>query len=277
MYYVALVDDVNPMAHARLQSAYFTTFPSVFFDGGYGAMVGGASAENPEDVLVPYYEPVIAATAQRAVPALDLLTTLDWLGNNQVRVHVAVGNGVPANTAPPTPTILMGGGHVQPHQSSNFALEATDPEANLISYQWDWGDGQTSEWLGPYNSGATAMASHSWAEYGNYNVKVKVRDPFGEVSAWSAPVAVAVSCCVGRVGDSNGQGGDEPTIGDVSVMIDALFISGSTDIITCMAEADVNQSGGASPTGSDITIGDISMLIDYLFITGPSMGLPACL
>lgn len=84
-------------------------------------------------------------------------------------------------------------------------------------------------------------------------------------------------CCVGRVGDANGLGGDEPTIGDVSVMIDALFISGNPAVIACLAEADTNQSGGSNPLSSDITIGDISILIDYLFITGPSLGLPNCL
>ncbi len=77
-------------------------------------------------------------------------------------------------------------------------------------------------------------------------------------------------CCVGRVGDANGVDGDEPTIGDISVMIDAKFISYSCDnLIPCAAEADINQSGGANPTCDDITIGDISSLIDYLFITGP--------
>ncbi len=87
-----------------------------------------------------------------------------------------------------------------------------------------------------------------------------------------------VGCCVGRVGDSNNSGDDEPTIGDVSVLIDAKFITGSCDgIIGCLLEADINQSGGSNPTCDNITIGDISILIDYLFITGSSMGLPACL
>ena len=86
------------------------------------------------------------------------------------------------------------------------------------------------------------------------------------------------SCCVGRVGDPNGLGGDEPTIGDVAVMIDAKFITGSCDgIIACLSEADINQSGGLTPTCDHISIGDISMLIDYLFITGPSLGLSNCL
>jgi hypothetical protein len=85
------------------------------------------------------------------------------------------------------------------------------------------------------------------------------------------------SCCVGRVGDANGQGGDEPTIGDIGVLVDALFISASPDVLPCLAEADVNQSGGSDPVFEDITIGDISILIDYLFITGPTLGLPDCL
>ena len=85
-------------------------------------------------------------------------------------------------------------------------------------------------------------------------------------------------CCVGRVGDCNILGGDEPSIGDVSVMIDAKFITGTCDgILACLAEADVNQSGGTDPTCGDISIGDISTLIDYLFITGESLGLAECL
>ncbi len=88
---------------------------------------------------------------------------------------------------------------------------------------------------------------------------------------------ICESCCSLRVGDANSLGGDEPTIGDVSAMIDAKFIGGTcTDVIGCLAEADVNLSGSANPTCEDITIGDISILIDYLFITGPSLALPEC-
>jgi len=78
------------------------------------------------------------------------------------------------------------------------------------------------------------------------------------------------NCCSGRVGDANGQGDDQPTISDISVIIDAKFITGTCDgVIACFAEADVNQSGGVYPGCGDITISDIATLIDYLFITGP--------
>ncbi len=89
---------------------------------------------------------------------------------------------------------------------------------------------------------------------------------------------VPLTCCVGRVGDANGLGGDEPTIGDVSVIIDARFISGECDgTVVCPAEADINQSGGVASDCNDLTIGDVSILIDYLFISGPSIGLPDCI
>ena len=58
-------------------------------------------------------------------------------------------------------------------------------------------------------------------------------------------------------------------------MIDMLFISGLP--VACMAEADVDQSGGTYPSRDDVSIGDIAALIDYLFITGQSLGLRDCL
>lgn len=79
----------------------------------------------------------------------------------------------------------------------------------------------------------------------------------------------AKSCCVDRVGDANNSGDDEPTLGDISALIDALFISGDPDVLMCLSEADINQSGGTDPTYDDITLGDISILIEYLFIKGP--------
>lgn len=109
---------------------------------------------------------------------------------------------------------------------------------------------------------------------GDYDVMVVVRNAAGSTFQG---FAIRVYCCSGRVGDVNRSGDDEPTIGDVSVLIDALFIAGDSGIIECLPEADINQSGGDIPQFEDISIGDISALIDYLFITGPSLGLPECL
>ena len=85
-------------------------------------------------------------------------------------------------------------------------------------------------------------------------------------------------CCEGIVGNAWDLTGDYVTISDISALIDAKFIALTCDVLNpCLAEADINQSGGPFPSCEDITIGDITMLIDYLFITGPTkMTLPSC-
>jgi hypothetical protein len=94
--------------------------------------------------------------------------------------------------------------------------------------------------------------------------------PIREIDFHSGTLSYQQSCCVGTVGDANREGGDEPTISDISMLIDAKYIRGTCEgVVGCLAEADVNQSGGATPSCDDITIGDIAILIDYLFITGP--------
>jgi hypothetical protein len=86
-------------------------------------------------------------------------------------------------------------------------------------------------------------------------------------------------CCIGRVGDANGQGTypDEITLGDIMMIVDAKFISESCDKIACLTEADVNQSGGSVPTCDDITLGDIMILVDFMFINPETATLPECL
>jgi len=92
-------------------------------------------------------------------------------------------------------------------------------------------------------------------------------------------LSMACNCCDLHVGDVNGEGGDVPTVGDVSAMVDGLFITGGcAGIAGCLYEADINLSGECYDTRcADITIGDVAALIDYLFITGPAgMDLPEC-
>jgi len=86
--------------------------------------------------------------------------------------------------------------------------------------------------------------------------------------------SLRLGCCFGQVGDVDGVDGEEPTMADVALLIDHLFISKIP--LPCWAEADANQSGGAGAAADDLSIGDVAVLLDYLFITGPSIGLPDC-
>lgn len=89
-----------------------------------------------------------------------------------------------------------------------------------------------------------------------------------------------VDCCIGEVGNVNLSGTgtpaqELPTIGDITMLIDYLFVRETPGDLPCLEEADVNRSYtpvGDPPQplrGSDITIGDIAYLINYLFISGP--------
>jgi hypothetical protein len=85
--------------------------------------------------------------------------------------------------------------------------------------------------------------------------------------SWGGVRCFVIGCCNGRVGDVNGAGGDEPTISDISALIDLLFISQTRP--DCLEECDVNLSGTLNDPPldwGDVTISDISYLIDYLFL-----------
>ena len=60
-----------------------------------------------------------------------------------------------------------------------------DADQNNVFYQWSWGDGSRSEWLGPFESGEQCKASHVWQIKGSYIVKVKAKDIWGYESDWS--------------------------------------------------------------------------------------------
>ena len=79
------------------------------------------------------------------------------------------------------------------HQEYSYTSSATDPDGDQISYLFDWGDGSNSGWLGPYPSGTTATASHTWTDLGTYNVTVKARDVWGATSPVSEPLLVTIT------------------------------------------------------------------------------------
>jgi hypothetical protein len=69
-----------------------------------------------------------------------------------------------------------------------FSTSTTDPNGDDVFYWFDWGDGNNSGWLGPYNSGNEGSASYNWSVPGNYNIKVKAKDVYDFESDWSDPL-----------------------------------------------------------------------------------------
>lgn len=69
-----------------------------------------------------------------------------------------------------------------------YTADTTDPDGNQLYYWFDWGDGTSSGWVGPYDSGATASASHTWTIEGIYKIKVKAKDTYDVGSDFSEPL-----------------------------------------------------------------------------------------
>jgi hypothetical protein len=99
---------------------------------------------------------------------------------------------VPANDPPLKPDTPTGDAEGKAGDEYTYTTSTTDPDGDAIYYKWDWDDGTTSDWLGPFGNGADATASHTWDDEGDYNIKVKARDPSGEESDWSDPLPITM-------------------------------------------------------------------------------------
>jgi C1A family cysteine protease len=213
----------------------------------------------------------------------------DQLPNDQVQVDLVVRNYLPL-TRLAIPFTWIGPAEVTFDSISIVGTRCEGiAESHLVSYVSDWSAAAALIDLAdfgvlPPGRGTVlrlyfTVESGSWPEDGQAEVweytgqEVKF---YTHVGSYPPVIGFTGGCCVTRVGDVNQSGEDDPTIGDVSMLIDALFITSEVSILTCLAEADINQSGGSDPGPEDITIGDVAMLIDYLFITGESLGLPDC-
>jgi hypothetical protein len=81
------------------------------------------------------------------------------------------------------------------------------------------------------------------------------------------------TCCQGSVGDVDCDQDDDADLADIMALIDFLFLGGPSPC--CMAEADIDQSGGQGPAKVHISLGDVAWLIDHLYIS--NQPLPVCL
>jgi len=55
----------------------------------------------------------------------------------------------------------------------------------------DWGDGTTSGWIRPFDSGVNGSASHTWTR-GSYQIKAKAKDIHGVESDWSPSLPISM-------------------------------------------------------------------------------------
>jgi hypothetical protein len=114
-------------------------------------------------------------------------TTITMNGNKSV-----IANFTFKNQPPLTPNKPSGETKGKVGTTYWYTAVTTDGEGDQLWYQFNWGDGTTSTWRGPYNSGITANASHAWTKRGSYGIKVKAKDSYGAESNWSSTLPITM-------------------------------------------------------------------------------------
>lgn len=132
--------------------------------------------------------------------------------------------GRPIDDPPMKPATPSGPTIGLPGISYTFTTSSTDPEGNQIYYRFDWGDGNFSDWLGPFDSGENVEATYSWKYGGNYKIRVKAKDPYCAESEWSDGFDISI------INDLP----DTPTIsgeisGNVGVSYEYTFVTTDPD------------------------------------------------
>jgi hypothetical protein len=160
------------------------TFKS-YVNGGqtFGEMWGGSINLYIDKRMGKYFE------------NLEYCLLGEWqpFGDPSLRLR-NLGDSAPENNNPPfEPDKPSGNSSGKAGIQLTFNSLATDPDGDDIYYLFDWSDGTDSGYLGPYNSGETAQATHAWTKDGVFQVKVESLDMHGFESPWSESFDVSIS------------------------------------------------------------------------------------
>lgn len=251
-HYAAMVGDVNGVAANRIYDEYnLYGHPTTFFDGGDEVYVGGEISQTP-------YVERIQASGARGVHDMDLSVTTTWLGNARIQVEVTVTNNEFINVAPEIPSTPSALGCGATTKSYAFSATSVEPDGQQLYYQWDWGNGAMSQWLGPYASSQSCDVTYAYSQPGAFNVRVKVRDEMNVESDWSGTALSSLY----KIGDPNGD--TSVNVGDAVYLINRVF-KGGPQPQPCNDTGDVNCDG-------NVNIGDGVYLINHVFKGGLAPG-----
>ncbi|KYK25111.1 hypothetical protein AYK24_05240 [Thermoplasmatales archaeon SG8-52-4] len=84
----------------------------------------------------------------------------------------------------PNPPLITGPSIGKPEVSYNFTFTSVDIDNDRVYYYVDWGDGQITDWVGPFDSGFGITLDHYWVEKGSYLISAKAKDTHNQESNW---------------------------------------------------------------------------------------------
>jgi len=96
------------------------------------------------------------------------------------------------NQRPDKPATPSGPARGKTGTEQTYTCSGTDPDGDQLYFRWNWGDGNHSEWLGPYTSGDTCEATYTWTVDGSYTITVTTMDEHDGDSDTSDPLPVSM-------------------------------------------------------------------------------------
>jgi hypothetical protein len=165
------------------------------------------------------------------------------------------GGGPPGNRPPDAPSKPDGPDEGETDVEYTFNTSTEDPDGDDVYYLFDWGDGNTSSWIGPLSSGAKASSSYSWDEAGEYKIKVKAKDVYDVESGWSSSATIHI---IQANRAPNKPTIDGPTEGKPDIEYDFIFKSVDPDgdnvkIIVEWGDG-YDDETEYIPSGTDVTL-----------------------
>jgi hypothetical protein len=148
---------------------------------------GGAPFEWTKIIIDPYY--------QGAWPGV--VKDIDDDGDSDIVAGASFGNKLAwwendLTQQPLQPDRPSGSTSGKPGEEYSYSSSTTDPFNLELYYLFDWGDGNMSEWIGPYPSGDECSTTYTWHTKDNYNIRVKAKNSNGSESVWSDPLPIEI-------------------------------------------------------------------------------------
>jgi len=110
--------------------------------------------------------------------ATQFAVTTNW--DEFLKTYLGIAN----NTAPDKPTIT-GPNTGKVGVKVDFTIKTTDAENHQVYYFIEWGDGNTSGWLGPYDSDEQITVNHTWQTKDTFTIRAKAKDTVDAESEWA--------------------------------------------------------------------------------------------
>jgi len=85
----------------------------------------------------------------------------------------------------PDPPVIDGPNSIEQNTEYTYEFSTIDYQGDAVYIMIDWGDGETTDWIGPLDSEEVIQRNHTWQERGTFDLRARAKDDRGKISLWS--------------------------------------------------------------------------------------------